>query len=735
MLSWCISRQLPPHDALAHSGNAAGNDDVSTTTSKPYNCRPCVRRKVKCNRATPSCSSCRKSKLECVYQTPAVRGRKRYHVTEVHQKLERYELILKQHGLLEIAKASNNETTESLTQNLEGISLRWDDATTATAGKLVTNNGRSRYVESYTWHNLDGDYIKNESEDDGEEGDDADQSDVSHELPVQVSASSESPYDPFTGSFLGSSSDAHQYTYPSHVLGLALWEVFVENVDPLCKVLHVPSTQALVRKATQQPDSTSPAEDCLLFAIYHFAVYSMSAQACFELKGNIQSREELLHVLHRATSQALVNASFLKTTDLMVLQAYVLFLLPCRYLYDPATYWILTGVAFRIGQRLGLHVDGEGSGLPPFEVEMRRRLFYQLLPLEGASSQAAGAPIIPLSSFATGSKGPLNINDDQIQPGMTVPPIPQQRGATEMIFCLVRASLGGFVTGLSKLGKSSGNLKFKDHNEADKVIDEAENEIEERFIRYCDAVDPLHFLTLASARSSISAMRLRVRLPKLKNETSTYEQRREMFNLSGKILDADAAIYAHPGIQKYWWYIRSVFLWGSWDSLIYVLTYLCGNNDRYPAKDIEASWDKVSKMFDNHKELLETKRILHVAIGRLALKAWDMRALSLEPGNSTMKESEPHFITILRHMREERRRKRRKKQLDSNQSHDDLSTGVPSTEGFSPGSKFPFTEPVNDLDTSSNSDMWGFLSVDEQDMDLDIDAMDWTVWDQLTKQA
>ena len=53
--------------------------------------------------------------------------------------------------------------------------------------------------------------------------------------------------------------------------------------------------------------------------------------------------------------------------------------------------WILTGVALRIGQRMGLHVDGATLGLPVFEAEMRRRIWWQImLPLIGPSLATLG---------------------------------------------------------------------------------------------------------------------------------------------------------------------------------------------------------------------------------------------------------------------------------------------------------------------------------------------------------
>lgn len=48
-------------------------------------------------------------------------------------------------------------------------------------------------------------------------------------------------------------------------------------------------------------------------------------------------------------SATLIRAFFPQTTRPSVLQALVLFLMPCQFLYDSLTFWILTAVAIRMG--------------------------------------------------------------------------------------------------------------------------------------------------------------------------------------------------------------------------------------------------------------------------------------------------------------------------------------------------------------------------------------------------
>ena len=239
---------------------------------------------------------------------------------------------------------------------------------------------------------------------------------------------------------MGSPSQNLVDLHPSYDTALKLWNIYIENVDPIVKIVHVPSFQPILQRGAANPSSLPKATEALLFSIYHFAVSSISDEQCQKIFHRPQ--KEVVDRLHAATRQALVNAHFLKTTELMVLQAYLLFLLPVRLIYDSHTFWILTGIAVRIAERIGIHRDGESMGLSPFDVQMRRRFFWQLLPLDGLSGQICGTGIA-MDSKTWDTKQPLNVNDNDIWPGMEEPP-KEREGATDMIFCLARTEIGRF---------------------------------------------------------------------------------------------------------------------------------------------------------------------------------------------------------------------------------------------------------------------------------------------------
>ncbi|KAF7190047.1 Transcription factor vrtR1 [Pseudocercospora fuligena] len=691
---------ITPAPSKASPAALGNGDDKSNANLMAYACQTCTRRKVKCDKIAPACTSCRDRKLECTYQAPPPRRRKRKlsggggGVDDVHDKLASYERILQRHGLLPqdnyVSPESDSNSHSAVAANPradESTSISYNNPETSRTGKIVAGQGKSRYIDSNIWRSLGEDEMQRMSD---VEDDDDDQT---------LRATTEDfASDPLTRAFLG-----YQYSltqcHPTHTEALVLWRMHRERVEPLCKILHIPSTTEMVHRVSQDPASASKSEETVLFAIYHFAVVAASDEEC--MASFRESRAALRQRYNFAARQALVNAGFLKTTEMNIMQAFTLFLMSCRTTYDPHTLWILTGVAIRISQRMGLHRDGESLGLPPFDVQMRRRLFYQVMPLDGAASHMSGTGIA-IMPHTWDVKPPLNINDDQIWPGMTEKPEPQQ-GATDMIFCLTRATVGhAFV----RMGESFYGSSLKSPQDIEPIIKEAESKVEENYIRYCDIVNPLHFLTISLARSAITAMRLRTRLPKVRNQTVTDAERRELFRFALKIMDTDAAACAQGSLKIYSWHVHTFFVWGSWDSVIFLVTTL-RKADLLSPEETDAAWSRLEMAAKNHPEVLESKQALHTAIRRILLKAWE-----INPPNN--KISEPSFITTLRSLRKARAEKE-KQDFAKNEA-----------EGISFGAVDP--SPVNDADIFTN--LSGDINM-ALGNDFNLDNADWNFWENL----
>lgn len=63
--------------------------------------------------------------------------------------------------------------------------------------------------------------------------------------------------------------------YPDTQLALRLWNVYVKSVDPVLKILHIPTVQSTVVETILEPTSAGSSTVALTFAIYFAAVTAL----------------------------------------------------------------------------------------------------------------------------------------------------------------------------------------------------------------------------------------------------------------------------------------------------------------------------------------------------------------------------------------------------------------------------------------------------------------------------
>jgi hypothetical protein len=350
-----------------------------------------------------------------------------------------------------------------------------------------------------------------------------------------------------------------------------------------------------------------------------------------------QARALLLSRYDYSIRQALFNASWLSVGHMSTLLAFVMYLSFVQRQADPRSLWIWTGMGTRIMQRMGIHRDGEGMGLHRFDVELRRRLYWHLVSLDTYAGRISGTSDAgPSKTWDT--KLPSNINDDQIYPDMMEAPC-VRAGATDMMFSLVRIKLEKLfaVESPNVQGHGPGNPAW---HATETIIDYVENEIESEFLRYCDPVEPVHAVTLMTARTAIAAARLRQRMPLVVHQTPSPEfERREFYGLARRIMDADSHSFTNPVFNPFAWYLRASF---RWDVLIYLLVALARPHFFAP-QECEGCWKRIGEFFTHHTEVFDARNIFQRTVRRLTLMAW----VANPPSNHGR---EPEYITELRAM-------------------------------------------------------------------------------------
>ncbi|KAK7734976.1 hypothetical protein SLS53_007753 [Cytospora paraplurivora] len=397
-------------------------------------------------------------------------------------------------------------------------------------------------------------------------------------------------------------------------------------------------------EAAANPARISKPLEALMFSIYFIAVTSMTDE---EVQDTFkEDRNRLLSRYHHGTQQALINAGFMRSPELVVLQAYVIYLFCIRQYTDPRSLFSLIGIAVRIAQRLGLHRDAEQFNLPPFEVELRRRLWWQLACFDKRFAEITGSTITALSSSKGDCKWPLNINDTDLHVNAkgSIAPYP---GPTEMLFSLTRFELIAAadpdgIRPVSNLRPAGAKPKFQyspspgspdvvinaaTHNLPMADLDSYVNYIEDRYLKHCDPKVPLHLFTLLMTRQALSKLRVIDYLcrgylhqhpdPNSLPPGPERALRESIFEDGINVIEYDIAIQSHEALQPFKWYTLMHFPLPAYVYLLGELRYITSG------ETCDRAWKAILEDYDKRGMIKNMKSPMHSAMGGMILKAWD----------------------------------------------------------------------------------------------------------------
>ena len=112
--------------------------------------------------------------------------------------------------------------------------------------------------------------------------------------------------------------------HPNPVQIFRLWQIYLDNVNPLLKVTHTPSLQGRIIEAANSIPNINPALEALMFSIYCTSIASLTSEGCQTTFGS--SKEDLLRGYQFGCQQALVKCGFLRSSDRDCLTALHLYL-------------------------------------------------------------------------------------------------------------------------------------------------------------------------------------------------------------------------------------------------------------------------------------------------------------------------------------------------------------------------------------------------------------------------
>ncbi|KFY65108.1 hypothetical protein V496_02853 [Pseudogymnoascus sp. VKM F-4515 (FW-2607)] len=615
---------------------------LQITSSKPlkvFSCVLCAQRKVKCDRKQP-CSNCIKSGVTCTPGAPPKpRSRRRRVIeTDVAARLQRYEELLHRHGIKfdELDEPSISGSSDVANTNIGG------DYTHSYRPDIAGKDGVPLYPHNNLWSPLSDEILDASSDD---------ERDLSLRLANQSLDSEPSSPPKIELELFDLDTPLPDTLHPQPLQIFQLWQTFLDNFHPLTKIIHAPSIQQEISRAGGSPQNFSKPMQALMFSIYSCSLASMRDEDCMEILGEDRT------LAHRRfagiAKKALTVAGLLTTQDMMVLQAFVLFLLSIRNVYDTQALWILTGVAVRLTERIGLYREPFLESLSVFDAEYARRIVWQVAILDGHTAARARVDTPPRIFYRREAMFPLNVNDTDLDINMRERP-QEHPGVTEMVFCLIRCEFGNQ---LHNQAATEGNSMMRllgnpstPVSEKETSISKLENIFEEKFVKHCDPAIPLQLLSMVMVKVMFGRLRLAARHPRRfrdRGATMSQEEKDSLFAICLMMIDYDNQGHRLSGMHRFMWHVKANF---QLDAFVYILNELRHNSvgDR-----ADYAWREILECFEHHSDVLtDTKNPLHVAIGNLALKSWGARESMLAHLGQTLADGEiPRPISVLRSQR------------------------------------------------------------------------------------
>lgn len=341
-----------------------------------------------------------------------------------------------------------------------------------------------------------------------------------------------------------------------------------------------------------------------------------------------------------------------------------------RQANDPRAQYCLIGIAVRVANRLGLHQDAEQYQFQPFEVEMRRRLWWQLVIFDKRIAEITGSTITALSSSRGNCEWPLNINDSDLHINAK-DRITPYTGPTEMLFSLTRFELtvaadpeGARPVANLAGTTSSGKPKFQyspspvssdmftnaaRHNLPLADLNGYIKYLEERYLNHCDNKIPVHFFTFLMTRLAICKLRLidyfshgyLQRYPDPNAMPAADRPIRDsIFAEAIQVIEYDNVIQSSDALRGFKWYTLMHFPFPPFAFLATELRYVTSGDL------CERAWAAIIENHEQRRIMNNVKSPMYTAIGGTLLRAWEgHEAAQAQLGRAV---PQPKMITVLR---------------------------------------------------------------------------------------
>ncbi|WPG98392.1 Hypothetical protein R9X50_00118200 [Acrodontium crateriforme] len=562
-------------------------------------CQACQRKKIKCDRVFP-CGQCSRSNLRCV---PSQRKPRARHAGKHAVDSELKSRIAKLESLVESLSGEVGMPNGSL-----------DGDRAASSPMETTSPAVGKYIGSSFWSSITQEVqgLKDALEDDEDEEElDAYSPETSSNTPQSTASDYDLLLCPPGAVYVMPGA----LQEPSPQLQSVLYGIFFRNVDPLFRVFHKPSVRAMLEQgALYFGRDASAAPNRLIKAVVWFAAVStMSEEECME---HCQaSKSDIRNQYRRCVDVHLAQADLMLTNDLVVLQAFTLYLLAYRIGDVSRRAWTMTSIVIRIARSIGLHNDAPGK--TAYETELRRRLWHQIRFLDVFTALDRGTEsIIAYDSYNTPL--PKNLNDiDWDENSTSIESV--NGGITDMSFAMMGYEATEYTRRLTTADINPHGDTWQQRLE---IAKEFGAHVRDKYLKYCNPTIKFHCFIRMVGTSMAASQILRAVRPIVRYISSVPPRIDSPYVLQiavNSLLESER-VHHDPQLAQWRW-----FFWVHWHAIAVALAGLCSIRDTDLA---DRAWELVDSAYVRHaKHVADTPNgMLWRPVEKLYRKAAAFRA-------------------------------------------------------------------------------------------------------------
>ena len=247
-------------------------------------------------------------------------------------------------------------------------------------------------------------------------------------------------------------------------------------------------------------------------------------------------------------------------------------------------------------------------------------------------------------------KIPLNVDDFDLRPEMKTPPVVHGK-SSEALFAVVRSELGEFVRHSAfYLDFTSPALKTVAKDVQHGPVPEGgelvtlETMIEDKYLKFCNPENPLHFMAIWTARGYLAKNRLVEYYSRYSRSSmqQTDTQRNAAISHALSMLECDTKIMTSPLTKGYFWLIQFHFPFPAYIHIVQDLK-------RRPVwEHAEKCWEVMSHNYEaRFMSMKQDDNLFFKIFSRFVLQAWEAREAAFRQLDKALES--PWIVSDIKH--------------------------------------------------------------------------------------